>query len=339
MKSFWDFLKTASLVTIITAIVWLFAESETLREQKFTIEVTPDRAGAGGLAMRLATSAQTARAEVVLQGASARLEEVDRRLRAPITLVPGAEGVPQSPGEFDVDLLTVLRGQRDMVELGLTVERVEPATTRIVLDEFVTRDLPVRVEAEGVEFQSPPTITPPRVRVRLPRGDAERLPDGGIAIVRLDDDATSRLVPGRTETLRAVRVDLPELLPGPPLDAGKVLFDPLTVEVAVVVRGRTAETTIPRVPVHVRMAPGELARWNVEISEDDRSLIDVKVSGPPELIRQIEERSLPVVATLALSYEELEKGIAAKEATFSDLPTGLKFEVASRVIRVRITRR
>ena len=48
---------------------------------------------------------------------------------------------------------------------------------------------------------------------------------------------------------------------------------------------------------------------------------------------------MPLVATVSLSFEELERSIPSKEAVFCDLPTGLHFDVANKTVRLKIKRR
>src|SRR5204863_1756520 len=129
-------------------------------------------------------------------------------------------------------------------------------------------------------------------------------------IARVDPAALARLTPTRKATLNGVR-----LVPPPELASiARLRIEPAAVDVALTLRTKTASIKVPSVPVHIRIAPGELSKWDIEIPEQDRFLTDVTVSGPSELVKQIQDKTVPLVATVSLSFEELERNISAKDA-------------------------
>ena len=89
----------------------------------------------------------------------------------------------------------------------------------------------------------------------------------------------------------------------------------------------------------VRMAPRELARFDVTLNEADQFLREVKVTGPGDLLDQLARDEFKVVATLSLTYEDLERGITSKEAAFSDMPSNLVFDSPNRLIRITVKKR
>jgi hypothetical protein len=328
-------LQTLLIVTLVAAMVWVFAESESLREQRFgaTLVLSPEEGSALHIGAAQ-TGAREVSAELLLEAPAGALDAVRRALAQPLTISPGAPGVPSTEGEFALDLREVLRNNAALLKSGASVQRVDPPTLTIRIEELVPVEVGVQVVGEG-EFQGAPVATPPRVRVLAPRGDALMLSASSTSIARIDAASLERLVPGRQEVIPGVRLAAPEELTG----AKRVRIAPPTVDVTLTLRSSTAEVIVPRVPVHVRLAPQELSQWDIHVAERDRFLIDVRVTGPAEVLRRIEDRSLTLVAEVALSFEELENGVTSKEAVFSNLPTSLKFDVANRVVHFDVKRR
>src|SRR5262249_45340484 len=119
----------------------------------------------------------------------------------------------------------------------------------------------------------------------------------------------------------------------------RLKIEPPVVDIALTLRTKTASIKVPSVPVHVRIAPGELSKWDIEIPEQDRFLTDVTVSGPSDLVKQVQDKPVPLTATVSLSFEEPERMVPSKEAVFCPLPTRLHFDVPNKTIRLKIKRR
>jgi hypothetical protein len=348
----WGHIRTILLVTVVAALVWVFAEADTLREQKAGVALSLRVPTGVALVMEASTErgpTQEVSVDAVLEGPTASIERVIPALRETVIVSPGMEGLPATPGTFDVDLAQVLRGLPLLVDAGVGVRRTDPATVKVRIDELVEVELPVRVEGEG-DFQSAPVCTPPKVRVFAPRSEAANLSPSSAAVVTLETQAVARLVPGRAETLSALKVGLPAEI----ANSARARIEPSRVDVTATVRSRTAEVIVARVPVAVRVAPQDFGAWLIDVPEAERFLVDVKVIGAPEVLAQIQNRTIPLVATVSLSYAELERavttpggavgapgstGVVEKDAVFSDVPTTVRFEVAKKTVRVRVERR
>lgn len=348
----WGHIRTIFVVTIVAALVWLFAEADTLREQKAQVSLSLRVPADEPLLLESPASTGPQRevsVEATLEGSAAQLERVLPSLRTAVIVSPGMEGVPNTPGVYDIDLANVLRALPLLAEAGVGVKHTDPPLISLRIDELATVELPVRVESDG-DFQTSPTVKPSKVTLFAPKGEAANLSAASAAAVVLDPSQLTRLVPGRAETLAGLRVLLPREVEG----STRARLEPARVDVSLMVRSRTAELIVPRVPVEVRLAPEDLSLWSIDIPEGDRFLIDVKVIGPPDVLAQIQNRTLPLVGTVALSYRELEQavtgptgrvggpgssGVVEKDAVLSDLPTTLRFEVADKSVRVRVGRK
>lgn len=341
-------IKLVVLVSVVTALIWAFAEAESLRTVEVSADllfepetsqdrrvvdiVDPNSPPEAPVALPAPASA---RVSVQLEGSAEAVDVVARRLRrGALRVRPGVAGLPSESGLYTVRFRDLLAGHPELQTQGVSIRKTEPDSVRVWVDELQTRELRVNVRTpEGVEGLA--EARPGVVRVSAPARAMRRLAADAAATAIIDQRAIESLVPGRREAVPNVRVTPPAELAG----GGRLVIEPPTVEVLLTASARQSSTKLVSVPVHIRIAPSEMAKFDVQVADSDRALIDVTVSGPVDLIRQIEDKTLPVVAVVPLSFEELERQIASKEAVFSFMPTSLKFEAANRVVRLTITRR
>lgn len=335
----WSKVRTFLGVTVVAAMIWVFAEAESLR----SVEVHPellfgaapgsDRAidvieAAGATGNRVKTM-------VDLEGSAAAIDAAERALRGTLLLAPGMEGVSAEPGEQTVTLRNALRAHPEIRKFGVTIRRVEPQTVRVFIDQLVPVSMPVAVVVPAEQIEGPAEVKPPSVTITLPKSEAARLTAASRATVRVGPEALASLTPGRRQSIAGLAVELPEEV----ATSNHARLDPARAEVTLMLRAQTRTIKVATVPVHLRIAPGEFGKWDIDIPEQDRFLVDVTVTGPSQAVKLIEDKATPLVATLSLSFEELETAITSKEAVFSDLPAGVRAEAANRTVRLEITRR
>src|ERR1051325_11313910 len=160
----WNFLKSIFMVTLVTIVIWVFAESESLRPAEVrAVEITVLPAGATytlDLDQGPGVRGNIVRADITLEGPTAALDVVQRLLRNPITISPGVEGFSSEPARHTVDLQTVLRNQPDLhlASRGVTIKCVSPETIEATIDKLVTRTVKIDVEVPGAELDGPPEV-------------------------------------------------------------------------------------------------------------------------------------------------------------------------------------
>lgn len=336
-KHLWSIL----LVTLFAVVIWIFAESETLRSREISVdlvfEATPDRERAVELVDPTGDPGeQRVTVVAMMEGSNVAIEDAERRLRRSVRIGAVDAGMPAVPGTHQIDVGALLRGEEELEDVGVSIRSVEPSTLTVRIVPLTTRELPVRVALARGDVDGSTEISPPRVRVRFPADRAKDVPEGAAAVAFVEEGAIDRLIAGRRERVSGVRVRPPEPLEG----ARHVSIDPPVADVALMLRNRTASLTIASVPVHIQIAPSEQSKWDIALDVKDQFISDVTVSGPSELIRQVQDKALPVVAILQLSYTELEAGnLTSKEVVFSTLPSPLRFEAPSKSVRFTITRR
>lgn len=336
---------TLLMVTIVATLVWAFAEAESLRKGEVTAELifSPEVSADRQLTLRGPVEAvgntDIIHLRVRLEGTAASVDEADRILRKPLHFTPYDKSLPVAPGEHALDMKAILSSHPDVQRIAASIAAVEPATIPALVEELVVRELDVKVELASGQTDGFPEPRPAKVVLRTPKAIAESLPKGLVAIAPLDAAQLERLVPGRRETVPGVRLTLPE-----PLNSTKnVRLDPPNIDVQLVLSVRTPTSKAFNVPVQVVLASVEQKRWDITFDQRSQFIPDVTVTGPGEIIRQIEERRLPVVALLQLSFTELEGATTqTKEViltTFPPTQAPLRFDAPSKAVTFTITRR
>lgn len=321
-------------VTIVTVLIWLFAEAESVKRVDLRPEIVFGTASASDRVLRLVEGqGLSLRVDVQVEGSTHAVEQAAQAALKPIQLLAGMPGVPSEPGKHVVDLREALRATGVFRDARVTVARVQPASIEIDVDAVESREVLVRVEVPGATPDGNPSVTPATATLRYPSSLAKVLPEQLSVIARVE---TKDLEEGRETTQTKVPLVLPAEIA---FLSSVVRVDPLTADVRFKLRTRTKAVTIPSVPVQVRLAPSELNNWIVDIPEGDRFLTDVKVSGPRDLVEQIENGDVQLVAYISLSFRELEQLITTKEVSFGDLPSNLQIESAKKQIKLTITKR
>lgn len=226
-ETLWPVTKTLGVVVPVTLLIWIIAESESMRTQKHRVEVVLSSSPQSERAIRLGAGASefTGSATMTIQGPTARVDAVLAQLRGPIVLEPGAPGVPLDPGPALVDLRTAL-GAIGAVQQGrVAITEVEPAIVPVVIEAIVERQARVRVERptmwQGAAWagtawdEMAVEASPSRVTVRLSESQAKLLDDGSgeaLVVARVPSSAMEGLVEGRSAVISAVPIELPPSL-------------------------------------------------------------------------------------------------------------------------------
>jgi len=327
--------QTFALVTIVTLLIWAFAEVQSLRSADLaaTIRITPS--GAARM-IRIADDEWTDSVRVQVEGANAAVDDVEEKLARAVSV-----SAPQEPGLHSIDLRDVLRHSEAFAESGVTIAEVDPPVVRIEVVEIIQAELPIVVVVPEGQVDTLPAPNPTVATLSYPADAAGELGDGPTLTAQIGAERLADLTPGRAERLTGVRLDPPAGLIG--LEG--VRINPPQVEVTLTLRSTTQSIVVPSVPVRIELALVEAGNWIVEPdSASDRFLRDVRVTGPSDVVDRIESGDLRVPARIVLSFSELEEavsgdGIIEKQAAFGDLPSLIRFEADDRLIRLRVRRR
>lgn len=281
------FLRTMGVVLPVTLLIWLLAESESTRQEKVRVELSVAAGPESARAIRVVPGQDFAGvATVQIEGANAKVDALIGRIRAPLRLEPGAPGVPLDPGTHAIDLQQALSQSPLLRESGVVVMAVEPATVLVQIDPVAQVEAKVRVELpSGAGMEGAIEVTPATVTLRVPEPAVRQLErDGQLEVVaRIPPAALVGLPEGRRSMINAVPIELPPAV----RDLPGVRLMPAQVSVGLTPRARVISLVIASVPVHVRIAASELDRWEIELSPESRTLTNVTVTGPSELMETL----------------------------------------------------
>ncbi|MFZ4573206.1 MAG: hypothetical protein ACOYN0_02340 [Phycisphaerales bacterium] len=350
-------IRTITIVTLVTLLIWVFAESETLQPAERSTQVVfridpvgnkvlgllgPDGEPLAAPSLPVTgpdgapLAAPSLPVTMWVEGPLPAIESLDEVLRqGSVEIAYSALDLELSTGARDVRLVDAFRQSRVLSNIGVTVLRTDPEFVRVRMEELVSRRLRVEVPTTGGESDGLPETRPADIEVTMTKAQSDALDPGAVAVARIDPAIWSKLLPGKRETVAGVRVELPPALSGKP----HVRASPAAVDVTLTLRSKTANAKLDSVPVALRLAPEEFGKWNIDVPESDRFLTDVIVNGPAEYVAAIAGQRVQLVAVVSLTFEELEKRISTKEAVFVDIPPGVKVDVANRTVRLSISPR
>src|SRR5690606_5864016 len=134
-------LRSAGLVTLVTLLVWVWAEGESLRREALTVPITiaerPD----------LVVEIESTFAGSVLlemEGSNLAVSEARAFRRASgLELKPGEGAMPAEAGTHTLTMRTVLREHPELRARAVAIAGVEPSRLTITLVKLVTREMPV----------------------------------------------------------------------------------------------------------------------------------------------------------------------------------------------------
>ena len=330
--------KTLGLVTVVTAIVWIFAEGEVLQTEQVQVDVAM-RSGSSQLWLSAGGSTNwSGRVRVTLEGPATAIDAIRPRLSEPIELLCGEE-LPDDPDDYSILLATALNLDQVFAGTGVAVIDTQPATLDIVIDELVQRPAIVEARAPGNQADATPLVE--TATVSIPMRSISRIPEPLKVVAQLSPEELARLVPGRPERVTAVPLLPPDSLLGVP----GVSIEPAASDVRVTVRTQVTEKILESVFVQLREPPATRELFSIVVAEGEEVIRNVRVTGPVRLVEQIGPGgAYQPVAVLALTPEVLQRGVAeggllALEARIEGLPEGVSWDASDRTVRVTVSRR
>lgn len=326
-------LRTALIVSIVSALVWLFAEARTLRVESITASVTIVT-GARPLAFRSLDPDWQGVVELEVAGPAGNLDDFRTAATDGGFILELGDELSAEPGSRVINLADALRRDALIANSGLAIRRVTPERTQIETDTLVELTIPVELELDGIETVGDTTIDPTEITIALPTSVAQNVTPRATA--RIDPARLAELEPGKPVVLRQI----PIRSLGLPDDAWGLRFDePRTITVTLQLPRRTATFTIPELPVYLSITPSDAANWAIEIPPEDRVLTEVTFTGPVAAIAQIRRGDIPLTATVHITTEDLARGITSAPVRLLGRPTGVVADIAGRTVAINATRR
>jgi len=334
--------KTILIVSIVSVIIWIYAEGESLSIDSKSITLTlpaePANLTTGTPVLWFEGDGEqdprTVQAQIVVEGSAAALDSLDDALQTPIDLTRSADFPAMQRGEpQDVQLLQVLRSHAAFRDRAVTITSVEPPTASIRIDTLQSRQLDVEVRLpEGFQLTGPVRITPERVTLYAPQSEFEATQRTLSAV--LPREQVAALAPGIEHVIDGITLPPPAVLQ----DARFVRIDPPAVSARFTLQTTQDEHTIPSVYFWTLIPESETGKWNIDI-DGPGFLRDVKVIGPGDQIARLkaDPPELDIRAIIELSADDLLRGVETATARFSPLPTTLRFDPPEVEVRLTIT--
>lgn len=314
----WSRVKTIGLVSLIAALIWIWAEAESLKSTTVIARIAFVAGDAAAVRVAGSPLNDALQVRVRLEGPTQAIDQAQQILARTISLSPGSEGVPAAPGGT-VALAEAIRQSREVSGTGVTVVSVDPPTASLAVVKLVAREMPVQVDVGGVDAEGEPVAVPPTVRVTMPEALSKSLSESlaVTAVVAPEDVAVTGDDGPQTVT---ARLRLPAALTQGDL-AEFVAVSRETARVTLRVRKRLETLEIPTVPVWITMPPTEGKSWDVEVVEP--FLRGVTATGPADQVQRLRRRELVAIAFVVLSSDELAAGITSKSAVIAPVSADL----------------
>ncbi len=319
--------RSFGLVTLITVLVWLYAEGQdvTIFTRDITVELP---AKVDDLTViEFADDARAVKLTVEFRGASAQLSELKRQLKGTLELPIGPGDLPENAESVPLDMVELLNRAviatgdengakpKTVADLGVSVAKVDPATVNARVVKLGEVGVRVVIEAEGVQLGPNRKSEPGEVRIIAPEtliSQTEASPDAVRAYAKL----TRKQLAGIPEGIEQVIPGVP-VVPSEVFSRSRhVTVEPTAVDVTFTIESQQGSVKL-EAPVPVWRFGQVLGEYRMALAADDQLLKDVQITGPRELIDRIRAKdpTLRIVARLDLTGDDILPGTYSKELT------------------------
>lgn len=311
-----EWVKTALIVTVLTILVWLFAENESLTEQTLSVrlDVTASESEAELTGVRVDDF--DGRASLDVRGSRNAIEKLRQELDVPVRLVWGQEPMPGAAGSFEIDLLDTLRRVRHLRETGAAIEGVRPRRLSVTVTSFKVVSGMIEADLPASASAGDPTLEPASARVRVPASTPEEiLADLRVPAVLPPGAAVGPgSLGGRTVPLE---LQVPASLRS--IDGVRLLTRRTRATFPAGTSIATAE--LSAVPVQLVVPHYEAEAYAIDLHPEDQ-ILSATVTGPASLIDAMRRREATLIGLLSLTDVELASPPESKAIAFGILRAG-----------------
>lgn len=303
-------LRTWLVVTLITVLVWLYAEGQAISQRSEQLMVTFVAPGQN-VAIEPKTPFGTdppVRITATFRGSTGQLAQVRRVIEeGPIELEVSGR-TENGSGEQNIVVRDALLNSR-LGEMGVNIVETTPPTMTLHVEPLTTVELPVELAEQDLQLSEQPEIEPATVQVTLPTRLEEEA-EGRSVPVRLDESERGRLEPNTPATLRRVSLVVPEAL-----ESRWTKLEPAHVAVTLTIRKQTDTVVQELIPVELGLSPLLAQQYDFALSQEDYYLRDVELTGPADVLQRIKEGGVTVKAVLHPTTEQVETAVSDGEPT------------------------
>lgn len=304
----WQRIQTIFYVSMITLLVWLYAEAENLKERSVKQEIEfvspPGR-------------------DVLIDPIRTR---VDVTIKGPMSILdtlPGVFKVRVSDDLIDsdpkqiVNLAERIGALPEIANVGLTVIDVKPRSVEVRVERMESRTLLIDAVAEGdFQFDSKPLVEPAQATVTLPVSRLALIDETTRLRAQLDPEDLRKRETNQLQIIENVPLVLPESLRGQ-----NSRIDPPAATVSLTIVARSKALTLPSIPIRLVAPPSVVADYQEVVLENnnDQFLRNINLSGPNRVIDDILRNDIKVWAALMLTSEDLARAVSSGDWTTGSL--------------------
>ncbi|MEM6507479.1 MAG: hypothetical protein AAF711_18735 [Planctomycetota bacterium] len=334
MKNALSQLGTFLIVTVVTLLVWLYAEDANIEahtEQAVRVQFVLPTDVKG-----LLTPEEPITVLIDFDGSNGQFQQFDD-VRGGIIKIDLPIDQTLDMQTIDIDLRDEIEQIPELAALGINVRGVNPERIAVGFEKFVAVQLPIKIEHEtgtiklaDVTFTEPEQA--PSVRFTMLASRAQALQDA-FAIARVTEEDVAALDKGTPQQLDGVELIFPEAASGLPRSIS-------SVDLLVTVADDRDTVKIDRRPILLSYPPSINKRYIIELEESDRFVTAFELEGPRDQIAQIKDdpATKDIWATVRFDNEEADAAVASggviNKAVTINAPDGVV--LASEVVRIDI---
>tara|TARA_R110002111_G_scaffold63836_1_gene105244 strand:- start:104 stop:1156 length:1053 start_codon:yes stop_codon:yes gene_type:complete len=318
-------LETVLVVTVITALIWLYAEGETIISQNRTVQIK-FVAPTTGLAITVLgedPGTTTTSVSATIQASSgdwARISEWTKTQTVEIEVQPPPPATYEN--EQTINLLDALNNS-PLAEARAFVKEVSPASTTVRVQKLEVVEMGMIVEPGELELSKDPleapTFDPEKVQVQMPSKDAILVRSLNLKLTaHLDRRKDSDTLVEDTQKTASVELSLPTELQNKP----HVTLNQETVNVTFILDKLSKEIQLDRVQVRLNISD-ELTKYIFEIDPGTQRFIPVTLKGDEDIINKIEQDPDLVRAQITIKHSDLQEEPPYSAPLYIDVPEGV----------------
>lgn len=326
--------KTFLAVVVLTLLIWFYADQAGTRSEDYVVWLSLRPPGSAQ--WRFADpNSERARVRITLSGTTGALGDVREDLdKNTLRFTYVIEADPPS-GPYRVGLLEKLDSFEEVRRRGLTVRNVDPPAVTVLIDRFVTKELPVVARADTFKIVQTTTVAPPTVQVTMPESQIDKLEQTEIianiealeahrALIR-EHLMSSESKPGEGIGLQDVPLVRP---PGAILDYERVF-------VRAVIEQREQSKLLRSVYVRFDVSADQWRGYDLEVKDNADLALEVKVRGPSDLIASLTPQDVRAYVEIKTGDAIRTEGWLTRTVNFV-LPPGTTLDQTAPQIQFRL---
>ncbi len=278
-RKFHEKVQTWIVVTVISVLVWLYAEATVLNQTDRQIQVQFDDA-TGNYAVQ-PFAAQSIR--VQFKASNAEIRKFNQATARPMIIPVEASG--SEPVQEQTVILSARLIKEHLGEIGITDLTTTPETLPVQLRLLETTNLPILIDPDALEMIGGLAVAvPDRVSVTAPADVIDQLRNQTVTAL-LGEVPLNIDNPGRD----AVAINVPLRFPDPlDLTDRWSTAEFRTIRVNYTPSGNNATTVRTRVPLFINLPVDQQNSFIVQPTDGRLFLRDVRLVGPADIIQAIE---------------------------------------------------